>query len=115
MPIISVTIDMLDFKDADDVEVRVSGKNLWVNRNGECVLRIYNIKDIQVHDDRRPHLERADPPPPPPRDHIPQEWQHGSHIDSMPVEKNAPYQKNTGLKEVPQMPEKKINHRRTKA
>ncbi len=35
------------------VEIAVDGKKLWVNVNGQCVMRLSGITEIQI-DDRRP-------------------------------------------------------------
>jgi hypothetical protein len=52
---------MNDITGAEVVEVRVrgDGKVLWVNVNGECVLRICQIKTIEVADDRETKMNEC--------------------------------------------------------
>ena len=40
------------------IQIRSDAKVLWVDVDGSCVLRVCNIKNLEVHDDR-PKRRRA--------------------------------------------------------
>lgn len=51
-----VTVQMIDIRDADNIEVSISyNGTVWVNGpDGACLLRAVNCKKVHLFDDRKP-------------------------------------------------------------
>ena len=53
--------EALDVNDPEDVEIVISldGKTIWLNAEGKCAVRCFQVRSLTISDRRKPPLKIA--------------------------------------------------------